>query len=359
MRRREFVAFAGVAALAGCSSQQPDGTTTPSATPTPTETATPDRTPTPTPTETETATETPTETEAPPDADAAVEQAQTALVETVTVFLSFSDANDPDFGTDVDASTTAFDPAPPTEALAEAEAAVAEAERLATGEQAPLVETLRNLVTFLDDAIALQPRHVALFAEVSAMELAFYRDGRLTRTREHTREMKRLLDGLEPDHERLRRQLRQFDAEQMQRVRALSFQQLERRVGTVESEAETATAVRDRFRGMLDGQREFDAGRERYAGSGARLDEAEERFGEARQQFEDARDHRESIEPAPAFRRAMNRAECYSERMAQAANDYRRATQARRAGNAGDAQRLRDRANRRINDLDECNLPRR
>jgi hypothetical protein len=357
MRRREFVAFAGVAALAGCSTQQPDGTTTPSATPTPTETTTPDQTATPTETETETPTE--TETETPADADAAVEQAQTALVETVAVFLSFSEANDPDFGTDVDASTTAFDPEPVTEALATAEAAVAEAERLATAEQTPLVATLRNLVTFLDDTVALQPRHVVLFEEVRAMELAFYRDGRLTRTREHTREMKRLLDGLEPDHERLRRQLREFDAERMQRVRALSFQQLERRVATVESEAETALAVRDRFRGMLNGQRDFDAARERYAASGDRLDEAEERFREAQQEFEDARDHRESIEPAPAFRRAMNRAECYSERMAHAADDYRRATRARRAGNGGDAQRLRDRANRRINDLDECNLPKR
>ncbi|MFC5367459.1 hypothetical protein [Salinirubrum litoreum] len=353
MKRRTFVGTTGVVLLAGCATQPT--TETPTADPTPTSTERPTTTPDGTDTPTTEPTETPEPTDTPDDAAAALERAQTALVATVEAFLAVSDRDDPDFGTDVAGDATDFDPKPALEELTTAEAAIAEAERLATGEQTQTVETLRLTARFLGDTVALQPQHVRLYTRVREMERLFYREGGLSRTQDRVRALRNDVDDLEPAHERLRRQLRNLDSERMQRVRAVSYQQLERRVGLYEGEREAAAIVRERFRRMVTAQRAFEEGQNTYAG-GNQFGRAESRFGSARTDFTSAAGYQSNFEAPPSFRPVLRRSTCYCETMAQAALQFREAATARQNGNDGEADRRRDRARRAVDDLSECNL---
>lgn len=346
MQRRTFLTTTGVVLLAGCSTQ-----------PT-TETPTADPTERPT-TATSDATDTPTEpaepTDTPDDATAPIERAQTALVATVEAFLAASDRDDPDFGTDVAGDATDFDPKPAITELATAEAAIADAERLASPAQAETAETLRLTAQFLDDTIALQPRHVRLYTRVREMERLFYGDRQLRRTRDRVQALRDEIADLEPAHQRLRSQLRALDSERMQRVRALSAQQLERRVGLYEGEREAAAVVRERFRRMVSARRAFDEGQSRDAG-GTRLEQAQNSFEAARSEFSGAGSYQSGVEPPASYRPVVRRSTCYCETMARASLRFREATTARRNGNDDEAERLRTRARRAENDLSECNL---
>lgn len=353
MKRRTFVATTGVVLLAGCATQPTTESPTadPTTTPTPRPTTSPDGTDSPT---TE-PTETPEPADTPDDAAAALEQAQTALVATVEAFLAVSDREDPDFGTDVAGDATDFDPKPALEELTTAETAIAEAERLATGEQTRTVETLRLTARFLGDTLTLQPQHVRLYTRVREMERLFYREDRPSRTQERVQALRDDIDDLEPAHQRLRRQLRNLDSERMRQVRAVSYQQLERRVGLYEGEREAVAIVRERFRRMVTAQRAFEEGQNTYAG-GNQYGQAESRFGSARTDFSTAGGYQSSFEPPASFRPVLRRSTCYCDTMARAALQFREAATARRNGNSGEADRRRDRARQAVNDLSECNL---
>jgi hypothetical protein len=354
MKRRTFVTTTGVVLLAGCATRPT--TETPTADPTTTADGTDTPTPEPTDTQTTDPTETPDSTETG-DASAAIEQAQTALVATVEAFLAVSDRDDPDFGTDVAGDATDFDPEPALAELTTAETAIAEAERLATDEQTRTVETLRLTARFLGDTLALQPQHVRLYERVREMERLFYRENRLTQTQEQAQALRDDVDDLEPAHQRLRRQLRNLDGERLQRVRAVSYQELERRVGLYEGEIEAARIVRERLRRMVTAQRAFDEGQNAYAG-GTRTAEAENRFRSANGDFTTAGDYQSSFEPPASFRPVLRRSTCYCETMARASLRYREAATARQNGNSEEADRLRNRARRAVDDLSECNLRR-
>lgn len=345
MKRRTFVTTAGVVLLAGCSTRP----TTETSTADPTTTA--DATGTPT----ATATTEPTETAAPTDATAALEEAQTALVATVEAFLAASDREEPDFGTDVAADVTDFDPKPALTELATAEAAIADGERLATAEQAETVETLRLTARFLGTTLTLQPRHVRLYTHVREMERLFYRERRLTQTGERVRALRSEIADLDAAHQHLRRQLRDLDSQRMQQVRAVSSKQLERRVGLYEGERESAAVVRERFRQMVTATRGFDEGQSAYAGRN-RLEQAQNRFETARSEFAAAGEYQSRLDPPASFRPVVRRSSCYCETMARASLRFREATTARRNGNDDEADRLRNRARQAEDGLSECNL---
>lgn len=292
---------------------------------------------------------------APDDATAAVERAQTALVASVEAFLAASDRDDPDFGTDVAGDATDFDPKPAITELATAEAAIADAERLASPAQAETAETLRLTAQLLDGTIALQPRHVRLYTRVREIERLFYRDRQLRRTRDRVQALRDEIADLEPAHQRFRSQLRALDSERMQRVRALSAQQLERRVGLYEAEREAAAVVRERFRRMVTARRAFDEGQSAY-GARTRLEQAQNRFETARSEFSGAGSYQSGVEPPASYRPVVRRSTCYCETVARASLRFREATTARRNGNDDEAERLRTRARRAENDLSECNL---
>jgi hypothetical protein len=141
----------------------------------------------------------------------------------------------------------------------------------------------------------------------------------------------------------------------MQQVRAVSYQQLERRVGLYEGERESAAVVRERFRRMVTTQRTFDEGQSAYAGRN-RLEQAQNRFETARSEFAAAGEYQSRLDPPASFRPVVRRSSCYCETMARASLRFREATAARRNGNDDEADRLRNRPRQAEDGLSECNL---